>query len=145
MILGDLNTLEDYKMIIPHVQAIRSYIETGVFGEFGQMNELSEHLKVIYLNDWNRNNSLFESHRKYYDLHFTLKGKDRLRVCLGFDNTSISTNYDNEKDYSLFAGSNDIDVILRPRHWAFISPSEPHRNEFIDSDTEKLVFKIATP
>lgn len=142
MIIGHLENIDIYKTVIPYVEDIWKYLQRRSFCEAGQMQSLSENLKVIYLKDWNRNNMLFETHKIFYDLHWTLKGCDKLMVCTGLERVSLHTIYNEEKDYCLFTGKEDVEVILHSGNWAFISADEPHRNEFVEMGTEKLVFKI---
>jgi YhcH/YjgK/YiaL family protein len=142
MIIGELNTINQYKGLIPCVTDITKYVQNSFFEPFGQWKLLSENLKVIRLNDWNKDNQFFETHDKFYDLHFTIKGSDRLKVCIGFKNLKLHSAYSVENDYSLYEGRENAEITLGETNWAFILPNEPHRNEFAEEGTEKLVFKI---
>jgi len=141
MITGQLELLGEYKEIILYAETISAFARAGQWSPVGEWLELTDRLKVIRLRDWNRSNE-FELHRKYADLHLTLKGVDKMRACFDASDLAAAKPYDMEKDFALFNGVADIEMMLKRGCWAFIAPGEPHRNEFMTGDTEKLVFKI---
>jgi YhcH/YjgK/YiaL family protein len=142
MITGRFIDLQLYRGTIPCIAEIADFITKDNLPNVGEWLVLSEYLKVIRLTDFNRANELYEAHAKYYDFHFTLKGIDDIKICMSSQIDEAVTAYDQEKDYTLYKGRPDVKVALNAQTWAFILPHEPHRNEFREIGTEKLVFKI---
>ncbi|HEY9049475.1 MAG TPA: YhcH/YjgK/YiaL family protein [Ohtaekwangia sp.] len=142
MITGTVNDLHRYAGVIPSISDIQQFLIKNELPNIGEWHVLSGDLKVIRLNDWNRNSALYETHTKNYDLHFTLRGKDKMKISLDYRNMEVTDPYDPEKDFTLYRGEVDVELLLRQQHWAFILPNEPHRNQFEEEGTEKLVFKI---
>ncbi|RAW01305.1 YhcH/YjgK/YiaL family protein [Pseudochryseolinea flava] len=142
MITGNLRDIDYYRSVIPYTAEISAFVQRNELPAVGEWLQISDSLRVIRLQDYNRTSDLLETHRKNYDLHVTLKGVDVMRSCQGFDRTTQTMNYDADKDYALYAGVPDAVTKLHANEFAFILPHEPHRNEFGEEGTEKLVFKI---
>lgn len=142
MIFGNINELETCKPLISQVNEILTFYKKYDVLQIGEWIVLSDALKVIRLNDWNRSSDFFEAHRMNYDLHVTLKGIDRMRACLSTEHLEVVQEYNDEKDFLLYRGKEDGEFFLKEGMWALIAPNEPHRNEFLSEGTEKMVFKI---
>jgi YhcH/YjgK/YiaL family protein len=142
MIIGNIPDLERHCGVIICWRQIYDFIERGEWPEFGTWLSLSDSLRVIRLNNWNQDHKWLEAHRAHFDLHYTIKGSDRLFVSLAIDETETVKPYDPEKDYVLYKSRVDLEVSLQKGRWALILPHEPHRNELETEQTEKLVFKI---
>lgn len=141
MITAHLKNLGDYGSVIPCVGQIRSYLSISLNGEPGQWKNLSDTMRVILLESDSYEENVFETHQKYFDIHVTLSGCDRMEVC-NVEKLNVMQAYDEVKDFALWKGSPQTTVNIYPEHFLFLSPHDGHNSKFIAAGTRKLVFKI---
>jgi beta-galactosidase beta subunit len=142
MIAGTKKELKEYQFLIPALLHVCQYLDDNTLPKFGEWQNVTDSLRVIRLNDWNRDNIYFENHTLHHDLHYTLKGVDLMRICLKAEGLTTHLPYDSEKDFALYEANEEIRMRILKDNWVLIHAHEPHRNEFLEEGTEKLVFKI---
>lgn len=90
--------------------------------------------------------SLYEAHRDYADIHFTLEGVNFIR-CTLVDNLNISTEYVEEGDYMLgsYDGESYSDSYMGPGYFAIYEPEDAHLTNAHPTKSEnvkKYVIKV---
>lgn len=88
--------------------------------------------------------SLYEAHRQYVDLHIVLKGNERIGYA-NIDSLKISADYDEKKDFANYQGEGSF-LILTPGYFAVFYPKDAHMPGISVDEVEtikKLVLKIA--
>jgi len=91
------------------------------------------------------NQAVFESHKKYIDLHYCISGGEKIAY------TPISalkpkTEYDNEKDYTLYETTIPGELLtMTPDTFAIFMPQDGHMPKISDGlnkQVRKIVVKI---
>lgn len=83
-----------------------------------------------------------EGHRKYIDLHFTIKGEN----ILGWKDATWCENesqFNKEKDYVFFKDKPDLLIKIPEQHFAIFFPHDAHAALGGEGKIKKVVFKIA--
>lgn len=86
---------------------------------------------------------LWESHRKYLDIHIILEGKEYVEIS-NRSNLKNTKAYDDEGDYELWDGVAEDVVLLEKGDFIVLYPHEAHKTSvLVNSPTEvnKLVIK----
>tara|TARA_B100001250_G_scaffold397906_1_gene405536 strand:+ start:583 stop:1020 length:438 start_codon:yes stop_codon:yes gene_type:complete len=128
--------LKDYELIVSYISNINDN-EMPV-GEWVKLND--EKLKAIILNSSNYSENVFESHKKYIDIHITLKGEDLMYIGNG-KHEKLLVEYNEELDYSLYESILDNNYSIKEKQFIIINPGELHINEIKKPNTLKLVVK----
>ncbi|MDO5054342.1 MAG: YhcH/YjgK/YiaL family protein [Pasteurella oralis] len=88
-----------------------------------------------------------EAHRRYIDVQYLHRGVERIGVSIDVGNNSIAQDYDNERDIVFYQKvENEIELIMRPGHFAVFFPQDIHRPACLDQQSttiRKVVVKIA--
>lgn len=88
---------------------------------------------------------LWESHRKYLDVHVVLEGEELVQVS-DIDTMETSKEYDEENDYSLYNGVYEQEIILSKGMFLVLYPNEVHKTAIAlnscNSELRKIVFKL---
>lgn len=89
------------------------------------------------------NKNILEAHKKFCDLHFTLKGSDTIAFKPVDDCTQINKSYNDEADYLLYDEIPVNTVEVPPGSFCFIPNEFAHMALYQHLGTvSKLVFKI---
>lgn len=87
-----------------------------------------------------------ETHRKYIDLHFMVKGAEKI----GYSDVKYSKkigDYNKEKDYQEYLKNNLETLILREEDYAIFYPNDVHATHIMirrSNVIRKIVVKIKT-
>lgn len=107
----------------------------------GEWKFITEQFKVILLQSFSFDPVTLETHRKFYDLHVTLIGLDRMGVA-PVDTLTVVQPYDAAKDFELHRGQDKQTIDIAPGSFLLLAPTDAHHNQFAQDGTRKLVFKI---
>lgn len=92
-----------------------------------------------------RAGALFEAHKKFIDLQFMFKGKERI-LCAPIDNlTQESEEYSAGNDIAFFSGETGTDLILNEGVFTLLFPQDAHMPCLRVNEAEsvtKIVIKI---
>lgn len=85
---------------------------------------------------------LWESHRKYLDIHLILEGEEVVNIS---DISLMNSIKEYEEDYELFSGEKTHSLTLNSGDFLLLFPNEVHKTSIITpkgpSKIKKLVFK----
>lgn len=89
--------------------------------------------------------AIFESHQKYIDIHYCLEGGERIDWAL-VGTLTPSTEYDKEKDYTLYHSlPTTTSCLMTPGTLAIFLPHDAHMpkiNDGIHPTVRKIVVKV---
>lgn len=89
----------------------------------------------------------FEAHKKYIDVHYILRGCERIEMN-DVERLDEIVPYDEEKDIGFYEGAASVEYVLKPGEFVVCYPNEAHKVGMSGSglkqpeDIEKIVFKI---
>ena len=89
-----------------------------------------------------REDSSYESHRKYIDLQYLIQGEELIEVS-PTHKLSITHNYNEEKDYALY--NNDIhgsSLYMKPGMIAIFFPEDGHMPGLIKTESSKIIKSV---
>lgn len=148
MIKDLFSNLERYN--IPHASAITAFVTQNNCLDLpnGQITIDHEDLFVRvmeYLPKEPRENR-FETHRRYADVQYIVKGIELMQIIPSDGLTAVS-DHDNAGDYQFFKGDAFIsDLVVREGEFTYFHPGEAHRPSCIYKEcrqaVKKLVFKV---
>ncbi|MFK3619721.1 YhcH/YjgK/YiaL family protein [Pasteurella multocida] len=88
-----------------------------------------------------------EVHHHYIDVQYLHSGFERIGVAIDLGNNDIAKPYDATRDILFYQHvENEVQLIMRPGHFAIFFPSDVHRPACIDGHStliRKVVVKIA--
>lgn len=89
----------------------------------------------------NREDCFFESHKKYIDIQFMVKGEEYMDVC-DLDSLEIENDYVEKTDFIKYKGKEDgtSKLLIRENCLAIFYPSDAHQ-PCIKIENEELVYK----
>jgi biofilm protein TabA len=142
MIVSQLYRLSEYLPDHDYTLVVKFVNEVDLsHPEVGQWFMLdADRLKVILLDKSNFKDGIFEAHRKYQDIHITLKGKDLMHYA-DHKHCTVSAPYVEADDYELQTGPFSAVTVLHPGAFAILEPGELHANKIEDAGTLKVVVK----
>jgi len=148
MIFDSIDSIERYKSS-PDIYSALSLIKETDLKElrtFTTPHRINSKVTVRYIKSTTKNfdECIFESHRKFIDIHFTLSGVEGIGVRDVNSLTEIdSFNFD--KDIGFYSGDYHSINYLHPGEFLICFPDEAHkvsiRYEDI-KDLEKMIVKI---
>jgi YhcH/YjgK/YiaL family protein len=111
----------------------------------GDKQQLGENISVVFLaatgsDEWK---NVLEAHQKFYDLHYTLEGNDRVASKPVIDCRNIKSAYTEEGDYALYDEAPAKTIAVSEGCFCLIPPADAHMALYGDCGfVKKLVFKI---
>ena len=85
--------------------------------------------------------TFFEAHRKYLDVHVMLRGEERVELA----HPDALEQFEHSGDFYAYRGDAEQSVILRPGEFLVVWPGDAHRIKIAAGEPEqvsKAVFKI---
>jgi len=85
--------------------------------------------------------TFFESHKRYLDIHVLLEGEERIDIARPED----LEQFDHKGDFYAYRGTGEQTLILRPGSFLVVFPQDAHRVKMQvkgESHIRKVVFKI---
>lgn len=80
---------------------------------------------------------LWESHKKYIDVHYILEGKEKF-LYADFDSMKIKKDYDEQGDCFMLEGNSQGEVIAEPGKFVWFLPQDVHMPGIKVDEKEKL-------
>lgn len=118
---------EDDALIIKTIEAYLA-AKPGLTGfNPGSKEMLSHDIAVIAIEAESGaiNKNILEAHKKFYDLHLTLKGSDTIAFKPVDDCTHVSKSYNDEADYLLY-DEVPVNTVEVPLEISALSPTNLH-------------------
>jgi YhcH/YjgK/YiaL family protein len=124
-----LETISDDFLTIKPNEPLKETLSDGIFV-----------LKQAYLTK-TRENAFFESHKKYIDVQFMVKGQEFMDVCTIEDLTLLEP-YHEENDFIKYTVKHKqfSSLFLKEEHLAIFFPQDAHQ-PCIQNGSSQLVFK----
>lgn len=97
-------------------------------------------LKQAYITK-NREDCFFESHKKYIDIQYMLKGEEIMDVC-NLEDLEILKDYDDKTDFIKYKGKekNISSLLIKENELAIFYPQDAHQ-PCIKTNQNKLIYK----
>lgn len=89
-----------------------------------------------------QNNAFLESHKRYIDLQYIIKGEERMGLKNTADCKTIKDPYSQKKDIMFFSDSYDKFVNLKANEFIILCPKDAHAPCIGEGIVRKAVFKI---
>ncbi len=149
MIVDTFENAARYYMLHPAMEMMLDFLENTTIEDFKEgKTELSG--SDVFVNGINKptkpeEEAIWESHEKYIDVHYLLEGKEIIKFAEE-DEMTGDVPYDEEKDRTLFKGSNGYRVHFPKGGFVIFFPGEIHKAMVADgipTTVKKLVGKIA--
>lgn len=87
--------------------------------------------------------ALWESHRKYLDIHVVLEGEEYINIS---DIKQMRSSKKYEDDYELFIGNTQHSILMKPGYFLVLFPHEVHQTGIkikTSKNVKKIVYKSA--
>jgi YhcH/YjgK/YiaL family protein len=85
-----------------------------------------------------RENSFFEYHKKYIDIHFVIEGEEKILIS-NKNTLEISKEYSDKDDYALQKGKEEIELLMKKGRFCIVFPDDSHMPLIMN--TEKKTIK----
>lgn len=99
---------------------------------------------VQLYNTMDTEKKLWEAHKRYIDIHYIVTGREIIRWT-NIDNVVINTEYDKEKDFSLFNGDEGNSVQMEKESFCVLFTEDAHKPGCLWNEScniKKIVIKI---
>lgn len=147
MVKDSIKNYKTYTCLNPRIKQALEYLKNTDFTDFKEgTHELEE--KNIYASmqkysTTNPDYSMWETHKEYIDIQYIVSGKEDFGVDT-IDNLTLTTDYDEENDFSLWTGKGDF-VTLNKGDFIILWPQDAHmpkRTLKEQMQVEKIVIKV---
>lgn len=132
---------EDIYLGLEFLKKVTPDIENGV-------HELSPRVKAV-VSEYKTKEIIengFESHKKYIDIQYLLKGSEKV-CCLPIEQLQESKNYSEENDAAFYtANTNPVEITLGNSYFAIFYPQDGHMPGLAykaNEDVKKVVVKLS--
>lgn len=137
---GTLKELSQY-LSINENESINSFIDKYKDFQLNKWHSLNgDDFKVILLDKDNYEEGLFETHKKYIDIHIVIKGSDSIFLAEE-KKIQIINDYNTEFDYCLGKGICKEKLIVKENQFCLLLPEEFHSNKISGRNALKIVAK----
>lgn len=148
MIIDTFENAARYYMIHPALEVVLDYMENFDITEFKEgrveLNGADVFVNLMEQKTKLEEEAVWESHERYIDIHYLLEGEEKIKYAEEYK-MDVEVPYDEEKDCTLFAGSDGMDVNHPKGSFVIFFPGEIHKamiTDGIPSRVRKLVGKI---
>lgn len=147
MIYDNINNLNKYIGVIPHLEEALSFIKDNNLNDLPfERIDISENVYLVkqkYIGKDIKDAGV-ESHKKYIDIQIILKGKELMKYRLYNDNLNISVEYDDSKDIMFYDEVLTNQVEVSKNEFVVFFKEDIHQPGIKVSDEEinKIVVKI---
>lgn len=130
MIYDKIENIENYKGIDPRLYKALEHIKNNDFStSVPGYNEIDEdNLFYNFVEEAQTNlleNSSFEAHRLYADIHVDIEGEETVYIS-DISAMKAETEYDAQGDYLMMSGPRQVEVRLQPGYFAVCLPNDIH-------------------
>ena len=152
MIVGDLNNIEEKLKANKYmIKAIEFLSDKQKLAELPVgKTEIDENNVFALIQEYplkEFNESMWEAHKKYYDIHFIIRGTEDIAV-KNITAMKNVTEYNEAGDYWLFKGDIDKVITLNKEQFVLFYPEDVHQPGLMNSETKsnnalkKVVVKV---
>lgn len=141
MIYGNINDLEQYcddiKLYVALI-ALKNYVNGEHYDENSVARFNSQECDTCMLEE-----AKLENHHKYVDIHYVIRGAERILVNSSTNNLKRLTEFSEESDCELFALSGTERCIeLHEGDFLVVYPGEPHAAKVAVADVVAPISKV---
>jgi YhcH/YjgK/YiaL family protein len=146
MIVDQIKFIERYKNLDGRVELALEFLQKTNFKDIAPgIYKISGDDLFYIISDYNTRSaqdSKLEGHEKYIDIHSVIYG-DELIGYSPLTNQAVSSEYNNEKDYTLYEGSVSLMKMI-PGMFAIFYPNDLHMPGIYNMKkmVKKLVIKV---
>ena len=148
MIFDSLKNKDNYRDF-PLLYEALCYLSTLKEGELPPANTVLKEgilfCNPVSLTTKPEEQCIYEAHRRYIDLHYTVSGTERIATADTYSLT-VSTPYDQQKDIGFLTGEADGCYDVKPGQFLVCFPNDAHKVAMMTeapAAVSKVVFKIA--
>lgn len=148
MIYGTINDINRYRFLEDNIQKCFAYIKGHKLDEYEKGSYPIED-DILFFNiaeystKADKSNAFWEAHRRYIDLHYLLRGSER--IDLGFISRLKQGDFSEKDDFLPLEGSASASVILNPGDFLICYPEDGHMTALSPAQPvqiKKAIFKI---
>lgn len=143
MIIDKIENAELYYSLSPRLEKAFEFLRNLSTFTPGKQEIDGENIIAILIDTegFSEEKAVFESHRKYIDLHFTVEGSDRIGW-KPLENSVVKEEYNEENDYMLFEGPALNWNLVNKGYFAIFFPEDVHAAAVESGKVKKVVVKI---
>lgn len=147
MIYDNINNLNKYIGVIPHLEEVLSFVKDNNLNDLPfERIDISENVYLVkqkYIGKDIKDAGV-ESHKKYIDIQIILKGKELMKYCLYNNNLKVSEEYDDSKDIMFYSEVLINQVEVSKDEFVVFFKEDIHQPGIKTGDEEinKIVVKI---
>jgi YhcH/YjgK/YiaL family protein len=147
MIFDSINNTERYLGVHPGLKSAFEFLKTHPISELKEGKNVIDgdylFALVLVTEGKGKEKAVFEAHRKYIDIQYTVSGTD----FIGWDEASRCTpdnrGYNPEKDIVYYSERPELWITVPAGHFAVFFPHDAHAPLGTDADIHKIVVKVA--
>jgi len=147
MILDRLENAKRYVPVHPGFDAAFNFLKQNALAEFkeGKKNIDGDRLFALAVTTKGkgRQDARLESHRRYIDLQYTIKGPEFIGYEIKSACIPDERGYDAESDIEFYANSPTVWLAVPAGSFAIFFPEDVHAPLGTDSFIHKMVIKVA--
>jgi len=145
MIIDDIKNCSDYYLFHESFKLAFDFLLNRNLDEIedGKVDLLGERVFAIISSiDGQEKSSNFEVHNEYIDIHYVIKGVDRMGYKLRTDCSHPRGEFDLKNDYLLYDDEVNNIINLKKDSFAICFPKDAHAPVFKVRNLKKVVLKI---
>lgn len=148
MIFDHIANISFYKNLGQRINKAFEFIQTTDFSKYQKGRyDIDGDMLFFIVNEYETKsdqNNILESHRKYIDLQYMIKGCELINFEV-YVNQTVNKEYDETGDYSFFVATDSNKFCLSQGMFAMFFPDDLHMPGFahtIPEQIKKIVVKI---
>lgn len=145
MILAKLTDAAAYRGVHPRLDRVIDCLNLEFLDRVGtETQRLEEDLLYVTRFDYETlplEETFFEAHKKYLDVHLLLQGEERVDIA----HPATLTLFDHKDDFYAYRGEAEQTLVLTPGSFLVVFPGDAHRIKVQvngPSNVSKVVFKL---
>ncbi|MBQ8657848.1 MAG: YhcH/YjgK/YiaL family protein [Clostridia bacterium] len=146
MWIGDLKTLDECSLLSKRdIEQVRRFFQENDLQklEFGTYTLSRNNFVNVFEYSTEKNNGLYEAHKKYVDIHYVIAGEEKVFYAQNF--SKIKQDYDENDDAYLGMVDDEKSISLSSVKIIIFDINEPHKAGVVlngSSLVKKAVFKM---
>lgn len=148
MIYDKLKNVSKYEGLGRNFELAAAYIRSGKLSELGngsyQIAGTDVFVNIFEYDTIPEENSIWEGHRVYADLHIVLRGEEKI-LCGSDEDLCAAAQYDPNEDFIRYEGVPTVCYEMRDQDFLIAFPGEVHKPKVILNSctaVRKAVVKI---
>jgi YhcH/YjgK/YiaL family protein len=147
MIFDSINNSDRYLGIHPGLKAAFEFLKTYPISQLKDGTHVidGDYLFALGLatEGKGKEKAVFETHRKYIDIQYTVAGSDFIGWCEASRCTPDNQGYDPERDVEFYADRPEHWITVPAGHFAVFFAQDAHAPLGTDAGIHKVVVKVA--